>query len=452
MQEQFITLADYLVSPLAILLVLLVAFSFRNRVYPVGHPWRTYFTTGLVIKIIGSIAIALIYQYNYGGGDTANYFYHAKIINSAFADNPIKWFNLVFHIPAWYDGDYSFYISQMYWYVSLSEYIVASITAVVGMLTGTLYLPTSILFAGLAFTGVWALFRTFSGIYQMNSRVVAICVLYIPSTVLWGSGIFKDTICSGCIGWLTYGIFRMLVLRDFSLKNVIATVISFFLIYIIKVYILMAFLPALFLWVVFNYLQGIGNRLLRFLVRLIMIGVCALAFVFFGNKFSDQLGKYSLDNVAQTSAVTRDWINQVSLENNESSGYTLGDFDPSIGSMIKKFPAAVNVTLFRPYLWETKKVITLLAALEALAFLLITIKVLLYVGPIRIWRAIADDPTVQFCLIFSLIFAFAVGISTYNFGALSRYRIPCLPFYGFSLVLIYYRYNPPEKNLFSLRP
>jgi hypothetical protein len=109
------------------------------------------------------------------------------------------------------------------------------------------------------------------------------------------------------------------------------------------------------------------------------------------------------------------------------------------------------VTLFRPYLWETKKALQFVSAIEAAAFFLLTLKVLLSVGLFRAWRAIMDDPTIQFCVIFTLIFAFAVGVSSYNFGTLSRYKIPCLPFYALSLVLIYYRYNDPEKNVFSLR-
>jgi hypothetical protein len=51
---------------------------------------------------------------------------------------------------------------------------------------------------------------------------------------------------------------------------------------------------------------------------------------------------------------------------------------------------------------------------------------------------IVKDPYVLFCLVFSLIFAFAVGISSYNFGALSRYKIPCLPFYGAFILILYH--------------
>ena len=37
----------------------------------------------------------------------------------------------------------------------------------------------------------------------------------------------------------------------------------------------------------------------------------------------------------------------------------------------------------------------------------------------------------------SFVFAIAVGISSANFGALSRYKIPCMPFYLVMLMLLY---------------
>ena len=170
--------------------------------------------------------------------------------------------------------------------------------------------------------------------------------------------------------------------------------------------------------------------------------------LFFMQRFGNELGKYSLENIAETSNLTRSWINY-SSEKEQGASYELGAFDPSISGMLSKFPAAVNVTFFRPYPWEAGKVIVLLSALEAVLFLFITLKVIFSIGLPKIWSTINKDPTIQFCLIFSIIFAFAVGISSYNFGALSRYKIPCLPFYAMSLILIYYKNKPLKKKLFA---
>ena len=41
--------------------------------------------------------------------------------------------------------------------------------------------------------------------------------------------------------------------------------------------------------------------------------------------------------------------------------------------------------------------------------------------------------------IFTIIFAFAIGISTGNFGSLSRYKIPCVPFFASLLLILYYQ-------------
>lgn len=446
---QVITFLDFLLLPFYIVIIYLIAFKIRDSQYPPGHRWRPYFLPGLTLKILGAIFIGLIYQYYYGGGDTMLYFHHADIINSSMGESFGKWFNLIFHIPEWYDGRYSEYISKMEWYQSSTEYVVACIVAFLGLFTFTTYLPTAVLLGALAFTGIWALFRTFATKYPYYTKQVAISVLYIPSTIMWGSGIFKDTICMFGLGWLTYGAFRLLINRDFRIGTIIMTILAFYLVASIKVYILLAFVPALVLWILFTYSHRIRNAFGRFMLKVLVIAGSFVGFLVFSQKFASSLDKYSLENVATTSYRTSSFIAERSGD--EGSAYSLGEMDPSIGGMLKKFPAAVNVSLFRPYLWETKKVMQLLSALEATMFLWVTIKILISIGPRRTWRTITSDPTIQFCLIFAIIFGFAIGVSSGNFGTLSRYRIPCLPFYALALMLIYYRHFPVQKNILSLK-
>lgn len=445
---QFITLLDYFLLPLYLVIIYSIAIFFRNKYYPIGHPWRPYFMTGLTLKIVGSILIGMIYQYYYGGGDTEGYFYHAFIINKSFSESFNKWLNLILHIPAWYDGDYSAYISRMIWYTTGAEYTVSSIAAFLGIFTMTTYLPIAALFAALSYTGIWALFRTFAIKYPEYTRYVAWCCLFIPSTIMWGSGLFKDTICMGALGWLTYSTFRMLISRKITPVNLLVFVMMFWLIVKIKIYILLAFLPALVLWILFTYSHNIANTFARTLVKVIVIVGCFGGFVFVTQKFAADLGGYSLENVAATSYYTNK--NIAINSGDEGSTYDLGVKDPSLSTMFKKFPLAVNVTLFRPYLWETRKAIQFISAIETTLFLWVTLKLIFSVGLLQIRRTIVSDPTIQFCLIFTIIFAFAVGLSSGNFGTLSRYRIPCLPFFALALTLIYYKNKPTNSNIFSI--
>lgn len=445
---QFITLLDYFLLPFYLVIIYVIARNFRDSHYPVGHPWRPYFMSGLTAKILGAIGIGLIYQYYYGGGDTALYHYHSSILWEALGDSFGKWVNLILHIPNWYDGHYSMYISRLEWYQSHAEYAVVVITSLLGLLTLNTFLPTSVLFGVIAFTGMWALFRTFATKYPFFVKYIAICTLFIPSTIMWGSGIFKDTICMFGLGWMTYGAFRLLINRDFRTKTIIMTLLCFYLVATIKIYILVAFIPAITLWILLMYSHKISNPVIRFGLKIVVIAGSVGMFLASSSQLSGTLGKYSLENVAKTSYITSTYI--ASVSGDQGSAYDLG-ITPSMTGIISKFPAAVNVTLFRPYIWETRKVIQMLNAIEAFLFMWVTIKVILSLGPKLVWKTISQDPTIQFCLIFTLIFAFAVGISSGNFGTLSRYRIPCLPFYGIALVLMYYKYNPIQKNILSFR-
>lgn len=444
---QFITLLDYLLLPFYFVMIFLVARKVRDGFYPEGHPWRPYFMPGLMAKMIGAIMIGLIYQYYYGGGDTQLYFHHSKVINSAFEESPGKWFNLLFRLVPPYEGRYLEYILNMEWYESPKEYTVAQIVAILNIFTFNTYLPTSILLAALSYTGIWALFRTFATKYPAYVYYIAIAVLFIPSTIMWGSGIFKDTICMFGLGWMTYGAFRLLINRDFRPRVIFMTIFAFYLVATIKVYILIAFLPAIAFWILFTYSHRIANPITRFMTKMIVIAVCLGGFVTVSSVFQQELGVYSLDRIGQTSQMFNEYIS--SQSGDMGSAYDIGEIGTSPAAMLKVFPAAVNVTLFRPYLWESRKVIQLINAIEATAFFLLTIKVFFSVGFRRSWKIISADPTIQFCLIFTLIFAFAVGLSSGTFGTLSRYRIPCLPFYMLSLILIYYKDNPIERRLFA---
>jgi hypothetical protein len=431
---QYLTIWDLILTPVYLGILIFVAKRYRDKNYPVGHPLRKYYMPGLYIKFFGAIFIALVYQYYYGGGDTYNYFSQARVINSSLDDSFDTWLKLILRASPDTDPKLYQYTSQMGFYGDRASYAVCVIAALFGFLNFTTYLPIALLFAFISYTGIWALYRTFTNIYPGLVKPLAFAFLFIPSTFVWGSAIFKDTICMFGLGWMVYTTFRVFLNKDLSLKNILMLVFSFYLIALIKLYILLAFLPSITLWVLLSYSHRISSRGLRFLVWTLFLGVTVAGFIFFANEFSKELNRYSLEKIAQTATATRGWISYASGD--EGSSYDLGEFSPTIQGMLTKFPQGVIVTLFRPFPWETRKLIVGLSALEALIFLLGTVSALVRNGFIGFFKRVFSDPNLTFFLCFSLIFAFAVGVSSYNFGALSRYKIPCLPFYGALLICV----------------
>jgi hypothetical protein len=435
---QYLTIWDLVLTPVYLGVLIFIAKSYRDKKYPPGHPLRRYYLPGLYVKFGGAIFIALIYQYYYHGGDTYNFFYHSQVINSSLNESFSSWFNLLLNRSPDNHPEIYKYTSEMFWYSDQSSYTVASIGAVLGLFNGTTYIPTALLFAFFSYTGIWAMYRTFANLYPRYHLALAIAFLFIPSTVVWGSAVFKDTVCMFSLGWLTYSTFQIFVNRNFSIGNFIILVVSFYFLAVIKIYIVLAFLPALSLWLLMNYSGRVRSVAGRWILNLLFLAIVTSGFFFFAEQFNKELKGYSLERIAEKARVTQGWISYVS-ENQEGSSYDIGDLDGSFGSMLEKFPQAVNVTLYRPYLWESRKPIILLSALEAFAFAILTLLVFYRTGFFKTFQKIFSDANLLFFFVFTIIFAFAVGISTGNFGSLSRYKIPCMPFFAALLLILYFQ-------------
>ena len=397
------------------------------------------------LKIIGAIFLGIIYQYYYKGGDTLNYWHQTEIINSSFSDSFGTWLRLITGSAEIYDVDVYKYTTQFYWYGGSSpEYLISIIGAIIGLFTMTTYLPTAVIFAAISFIGMWKMYVVFTKLYPRLTKQMAFAFLFIPSVIFWGSGFMKDTITLTCVGWVTHFFYLIFFENKKVVLNSIFAMFFIYVIFIIKSYIVMAFLPAVLLWGVGLLSYKIKDTRLILFVRYFLYASAIGGIVLIGGRLQTEMfGEYNVESIGYKSFVTRDYLFRISNEQ-DGSAYTLGDFDPTVMGMLELAPAGVNVTLFRPYLWEARKPIVMISAIESLLFLIFTVVAVVRNNPIRMVQRIFADETLQFCLIFTLIFAFAVGISTSNFGSLVRYKIPCLPFYTAFLIILYY---PPKEEL-----
>jgi len=439
-------LQDFIVTPVLLILIYSMAFWSRGRLSDKNT--KKYFIPGLSLKIIGAISLGLIYQYYYDGGDTMNYFDKgSKYIWEAFQDSPFKAFQLIF-AQGEYNPDTFQYASEIIHYHDLPSYFVVRIAGFFDIFTFHTYSATAVLFALFSFSGIWAMFVVFYRLFPKMHLQFAIALFFIPSVFFWGSGILKDSITLGALGWGTYAFVQIFFFKKNYISSSIILLISFFCIYEIKIYILLCFVPALMIWYYLANMEKIKNAVLK-----AMILPFTIFFLMTGGYYSVKLigtdnRRYNLEKISYTAESTARWLNYVS-EREGGSGYTLGDFDYSISGIIKKSPSAIWVTLFRPYLWEVKNVVMFFSAFESLILLAFTIFVLTQAILHKKLITLFTNPVVVFCFVFSIIFAFAVGISTYNFGSLVRYKIPMMPFYIMGLFILH-SYSKRAKKYFVL--
>ena len=442
---------DLLITPVVLFLVYLLAYTLRPAF--TDATTRRYFLSGLTVKIFGAIAVGLIYQFYYGGGrpsgDTFNYFANAAIIIEAFGDSFDTGLKLLL-ANGEYEPEIFQYASRMYWFRSPTEYFVIRIIAVLGLLTFHTYSAIAVLFAALSFSGVWALFRTFYKMFPPLHRKFAIAVLFLPSVVFWGSGILKDSITLGALGWATWAIVRIFFERRGVPVATAILLLALYTIYAIKIYIVLCFLPAALLWVFLANVERVRSVAIRGVIAPVVLATVVALSYFAVVEIGKDNTRYSVDKLSETAEITARYLTYVG-EKQGGSVYTLGDdFDFSPAGMLRKFPLAVNVTLFRPYLWEAYNPVMLLSALESFFTLALTIYILFQVGLGRLFRYLISKPIILFCLLFAIAFSFSVGISTYNFGSLVRYKIPMFPFYLSGLFILQhyaqYRARNPART------
>jgi len=130
------------------------------------------------------------------------------------------------------------------------------------------------------------------------------------------------------------------------------------------------------------------------------------------------------------------------------NSFDIGDFDGSVAGVTSKAHLAINATLFRPYLWEVKNPLMLLSALESTYIMILTAGLLFRLKFFGFFKLIGRNPLLLFAVLFALFFAFSVGLSTPNFGALSRLKIPCIPFFVASLFVLRHLYEKNSKTKF----
>lgn len=438
-------LRDIIITPLLLLFIYAVAWYLRPRVC--DENTRRYFMAALTVKIIGALAVGIIYQFYYSGGDTFGYHtMGSRIIWEALIDEPDKALKMIFAPLNFGDQELYKYHSRIMFSHDPASFMVVRIAAFFDIFTFSSYSSTAVLFAVLSFIGAWMLFSCFYREFPLFHREIALAVFFIPSVFFWGSGLLKDSVILSALGMLTYSLHRAFIRKDAGIGTWLLIFFSAAAIFLIKKYVLICFAPAVILWIYFENIVRVRSTALRLLLIPFLFSLLVFTSYYAVVKIGEDDPRYALDKIAQTSMITAYDIGFYSGKD-AGSGYSLGELDGTFVSMLELAPQAINVTLFRPYLWEVKNPLMLLSSIESFFFLVFTVWVL-FRKHIFALRAMFH-PTILFCMVFSITFAFAVGVSTFNFGSLVRYKIPLIPFYALGLMMLY-RYVNSERKVEEL--
>jgi hypothetical protein len=429
---------------LGIYCILIFGLAFSRQVLKLKeNPLYRFFFWAVAVKIMSSVVFCLIYIYYYQGGDTVSYYETSRsLVNlsmkslssciDVMTSPPSLQGFMTFDSETGYPWPYMYYDSQ--------TFFVAKLIVPLEMMAFKSYLVTSVLLSYVSFFGAWKFFLMLCRYFPGIENRIAIAILFVPSVLFWGSGILKDTITFSAVCWFIVSLEAAFIAPKKSRLALIGVFLTLYILLAIKPYILYSLLPGAIIWIGTVKMKKIRSKFIRIAFMPIVLVISVAGGFAALSLLGSSMGKFAINKMLETASVTQKDLKQ---DYYQGSSFDIGDFDPTVPGMMAKVPAAMAVGLFRPYVWEARNVVMIASGLENLCYLLVVAFLLLKIllNPKKFFKLLSDYPILTFLLCYTLFFSVMVGLSTSNFGALVRFKIPFMSCYIALLLILHHFMN-----------
>ncbi|MBV6644686.1 MAG: hypothetical protein KI790_04520 [Cyclobacteriaceae bacterium] len=388
---------------LNITLILLLVLTLSRYIVKLLPQWLFYLI--LSLKILSGIALGMLYQHYYAGGDTYSLFERAVQFNASaisFSDYLSKlWLEPISGLTLQ---------PRVVFFIKILSPIVA--------LTNDTYWLTSIYISLISFIGFWILIETLSEKYPNSRSWAVICFGFLPSVVFWSSGILKDSIANSALCLAAACLLSILKENPRPWGKIVVFLITFVVVLKLKHYLgivlLIIGIPA-FSWSVLERFKF--NK--KFKITLITgIGICAAL-------LASSIHPYLTFNRLPLSIYEN---YQLLVAEVDTSKVIMYNLEPSWMSIIINGPKALFNGLFAPTIWgRPYSIITLPSRIENLAYLALTCFGVYQL--IKKRKTLSVDSTTIFTVFGIILLSTFIALSTPNIGTLIRYKTAYLPFF-----------------------
>lgn len=386
---------------------------------------QPYLLPALVLKLLCGVLLGILYFHYYGAGDTITYFEASqKLTQLAHNDAGAYWRLLLFNefpseafratVPFTAFADFS------------NSFFLLKIISLFNLLTGSSYYLIGLYFSLFSFWGMAKLTATLSTVFPETRKAAIVALLFFPSVVFWSSGLLKDAVLMGSMCWVMSFVLQLAHGQKQTIVTWILLVLQLYLFVKIKVFFAALLLGLLGCYLIIQYLSRTIKSLQSIKIQLLMLaGFIGAAIV----TVWQVSGIFSVDFILHHLVKTYDGLLALSMRGPHLSYSSL---ESTIGSVLANSPKAFFSSIYRPFIGESWEPLYLLLGLENLLLLLLTAVAIVaafkkeWLQKIELWHVIL--------LLFIVASAIVIGISTPNFGTLSRYRIIFLPFLVYLLL------------------
>lgn len=390
---------------------------------------RRFLFSIFLFKLLMGGAYLLIYKYYFVEGDTFAYLQESTLIGKSFWEYPTYYFANIFGSGAAAPEGATVFLyppAHLFW-KDLGTYVLVHFHALLYPFTNGLY-GVHLFFIGLlGWLASLNFYHIFKQVLHLPKHLLLVCCFFLPSLSFWTAGMHKDV-------YVYYGLslFCLGLLRWQQQENNIGLplVSGIIVIGLTRYYLLPLLLPA-----TLAYLITLRQKRIFTAYFLVYLGSLVIALVscelLLGKSIFEILSQRQLEFLA---------------EKGGSSIVEGTPFEPTFWGVLSALPVAVFNIIARPFLWECKDILQLVASLEMVSFMVLLAFSLSY----KKIAATNIHPLVYFLLAYTISNLLLVGLLVYNIGTLVRYRaigLGILSTLLTHLLDVPARFQPPQNTI-----
>lgn len=370
------------------------------------------------IKIILSILITLIYTYYYSDravADIFKYFDDSKIMFDALKMNALDYIQMVVGLDLNSAYFHEHYYSKMYYWNRVNNsnflsdtHVMIRFNAIVRLFSFGFFHVHNVFINFLSLIGLIAIFKVFRKLYISKEKWLFLIIVLTPSLLFWGSGLLKEGLIILALGLFLLNFFN--ITEQWSFKSLLIIILSCIIILFSKLIILIALIPGVLGFLIHKKVKNIH---LSYLYSVLVIIFMSLVLYFI---------KHPLNPIDIIINKQQDFIYLVEKMDVRSAIYQ-PKFN-NLGDLLTYTPQALINVFLRPFLWESYSVFTLFSALENIVIVLFCVVLLFFRTKKTSFSALF-----YFSILFALVLAIVIGLTTPILGAIVRYKIFVLLFF-----------------------
>jgi hypothetical protein len=429
MRDYLITLDIYEVFIWGLYILIGLGFIYVYKAFNTNK-YTVFLIPGYLLKTIGALLFTLVYIYYYDQGDCNSYYFGTSQLVDIFYQNPTDYFDL---LTLNHQKAIDFATKNNYWLFTLNNpesWFLTKLLSPFCILSFNSYLGLTFFTSLFSFNATYKLYVTFNKIILNQERKLFFIIFAIPSVLFWGGGVMKDTVTLASFYYLIVLFYNFLFEKKYI--NVFYMLLPIYLILNLKAYIVISFVPWAMITLLYYFINLSKNPVLKFLIIPYLVIILSFSTSFITSSLMESTAKYQSDQIENRVKGFQSYHTYLG-----GSSYSLGEIEFTTMGIISKIPLALNATLYRPYPWEAKNALSFVNSLESFFVMCFTIFVLIKTGIANFFRIISSNSYVLGAFIFVLFFGFIIGFTSYNFGALSRFKIPLVAIYIFVLYFVY---------------